>query len=281
LTESGQWIFLIYLKEKCIGIKYFKKDRIMPHIFISYSNEQSDIAKNLKTKLMEYNINAWLYAIDRTLATDCWEEIKENIESSRLLAFIVSSDTLSSKGQIRELRMSLRKLVEFDLRNRILPIAYGNVSFKDFPKEIMHINGLQLDSFTIKETAYKIAHDFFPEIFENYKKLKWFYPRPGQWLKIRNISIYMGEQANIGDIVYFRRISPLGLFECFYPKINCLFCFAPNDLQPADELNQENTLEKEYVPERYRIITMISIEQAGIRTLEKNGLIDSPLTRMK
>jgi hypothetical protein len=256
-------------------------DVVMPNIFISYSDKQKDIAENFKARLIEYNIEAWLYSIDKTLAVNCWKEIKNVIESSRLIVFLISQDTLSSKGQMSELKMSLKKLKNIDSKGRLLPIVYGDVTFADLPEELKHINGLSIDAYSVKETAYKVASDFFPELFENYRKSKWIYPRPGQWLRIASINPYMREKANLGDIVYFRRISPLGLFECFYPKINELFCFAPNDLQSIEEIDQEYLLEREYVPKRYRISTMINIEWIGLRTMEKSGKIELPPKKKK
>ena len=41
------------------------------------------------------------------------------------------------------------------------------------------------------------------------------------------------EFFELGDVLYFKSISPMGLFECYAPKIEGLFWIAPEYVKPA------------------------------------------------
>ena len=38
------------------------------------------------------------------------------------------------------------------------------------------------------------------------------------------------EYFDIGDKLYFRAVSPIGLFKCYAPKLNKLFWIAPQNV---------------------------------------------------
>ncbi len=65
---------------------------------------------------------------------------------------------------------------------------------------------------------------------------------------------------DFGDLLYFRRISPLGLFECYSPKINDLFWIYPPNVCLSDIVDEDGTFERENVPQKFRISTMIMAE---------------------
>lgn len=71
--------------------------------------------------------------------------------------------------------------------------------------------------------------------------------------------------------MYFRRLSPLGLFECYSPKRGQLFWFAPQDLRIADVVDEDGSLEQAEVPWRYRYSTSFDMERLGLQQMEKEG----------
>ena len=52
-------------------------------------------------------------------------------------------------------------------------------------------------------------------------------------LAVRNIDQGIGEYLTQKDLLYFRRLSPLGLFECYSPKLKALFWILPENVRPC------------------------------------------------
>jgi hypothetical protein len=63
------------------------------------------------------------------------------------------------------------------------------------------------------------------------------------------------------------------LFECYVPKIEDLYWFAPRDLQLLNIGEEEKECLEDLVPSRYTIQTMIEVEYTGLRVLENKGKI--------
>jgi hypothetical protein len=61
----------------------------MSHIFISYPDKEENIVSNLRGRLQEYGIEAWIYSYNKTLAQDIWKEIEDKIDM-----YIFSADYL-------------------------------------------------------------------------------------------------------------------------------------------------------------------------------------------
>ena len=61
------------------------------------------------------------------------------------------------------------------------------------------------------------------------------------------------------DLLYFRRLSPLGLFECYSPKLGDLFWILPENVQ-ACGLSQDAL---PAVPEEFHYMTSIRYEMRG------------------
>ena len=74
----------------------------------------------------------------------------------------------------------------------------------------------------------------------------------------------------IGDKLYFRRISPMGLFECYFPKINGLFWISPKNVKRTEIIDEDGLLERENVPLKYRFMTLVDCERKGYEILFKN-----------
>src|SRR5258706_3496016 len=107
------------------------------------------------------------------------------------------------------------KRVEENASLKIFQLALRNTLFHTFPPPLSHINGLRLASHTVQTIALKIATDFFPASVEHWRGEAWRYPIPGQWLEVCALGSSLEEYFQIGDRVYFRRLSPIGLLECY------------------------------------------------------------------
>ena len=237
----------------------------MPNVIISYNDDVVDIAANLRERLAGYNVSAWLFDRDRTLGEQAWTEIEEKIQKSHILLFFISECTNRSEGQIREFDIASK------FEKKVLPVIIEPVRFSSILRrldQLKRINGIELNSHNIQSKALEIVQTFFPELDPSTKVSPgWKYPKPADWLEICNLDVYLEEFFNLGDEVYFRRISPMGLFECYAPKIDGLFWFWPPNLKPASFVDEERIVEKERVPHKYRISFMFEIEKRGWDTI--------------
>jgi hypothetical protein len=241
-------------------------------VFISYPSLNEDIVKNLASRLKEFGVAAWVYSIDKTLAKDLWTEIEAKIQESEVFIFVASKFSKDAQGQHRELSLALAKIRNAKSDFRAFPVVLDDVSFRSLPDELGATNGVQLlDAHNVKSEAFYIAKTFFPDIVAAQKIQGWNYPRPGQWLEVCQIDRWIEEYFDLGDRVYFRRLSPLGLFECYSPKLGELFWFASHNLRISDTVDEDGSLGREKVPRRYRYDTSIECERIGLQQLEKEG----------
>jgi hypothetical protein len=224
-------------------------------LFISYCQGTQDIAENLRGRLQDLGIRAWVYSCDRILGKEIWIEIGNKIEEVRAFVFLVSNETVSSQGQRKELEMAVRRIQE-SYPLKLLPLAVGGVSFSSFPPPLDHTNGARLDGHNVQTVAAEIARRYFPEFVEKWKTAPWHYPIPGQWLEACGLGSALEEYFHLGDKVYFRRLSPMGLFECYAPQIHGLFWFAPENLRPTETPGASDE-----VPREFQILAMIRREE--------------------
>jgi TIR domain len=243
-------------------------------VFICYPVQEEDIVKNFAGRLRDLGVKAWIYSLDRTLAEDVWSEIQNKIDSCEVFIFVASKHSFDAKGQHREVRLALDRLKMSAVSLPMVPVLIDNISFSSLPEELSRVNGLRLDAHTVKSTAHDLAKTFFPELVTKEKAQGWKYPRPGQWLEVCNIDQWSEECFDLGDRVYFRRISPLGLFECYSPKLAGLFWFAPHNLRATDILDEDGSLERQDVPWSYRYSASYDFERIGIDEMKKQGKIE-------
>jgi TIR domain len=230
----------------------------MHSIFISYPDHQREIVDSLRDCLSDLGIRAWVYSHDRTIARDAWDEIKEKIESCKMVIYVVSKESVGAEGQRRELDMAIDLLSRTRPDLLTVPVLVGDMNFSTIPKSISHVNGLYLDAFSKKSTALELAKLLSPDIAgENWA---WRYPHPSQWLEVCNLDQWTEEFFDLGDYVYFRRLSPMGFFECYSPKLDGLFWFYSKNLRPAPIVDEDGAYERENVPREFRVITMIMKE---------------------
>lgn len=245
-----------------------------PHVFISYPVENEALIENFAESLRELGIIVWVYSLHRTLAVDLWQEIEERIAEAEVFVFVASGHTRDAAGQHRELQIALDQIATVTAERRAVPLVVDNLSFQELPPELRHTNGLRIDVYTVKSTAMKFARSVFPELFESEQGRDWKCPKPGQWLEVCMIDAYTEEYFERGDLVYFRRLSPLGLFECYAPRINALFWFAPQNLRMTDTVDADGARAREEVPWRFRYETSYECERLGYEEMEKCGRIE-------
>lgn len=242
----------------------------MPHIFISYPDKEEDIVGNLRSRLRNFGVETWAYSYDKSLAQEAWTEIEDKINQSQVIIFIASKYTETAEGQHKELDLVFNKLSNSKQSISIFPVVIRDFKFSELPERIKYINGEQLTAYNIKTVALRIAQSFFPQLFFESQSPKWEYPRPGEWLEICNLDSMIEEYCDLGDQVYFRRISPLGLFECYFPKLKGLFWFSPANLKRTKIVDEDRRLERDIVPLRYRFMTSVECERKGYEKLYKN-----------
>lgn len=246
----------------------------MHELFISYPSGNEDIVRNLARHLREFGVNAWVYSIDKTLADDSWQEIERKIQGCQVFMFVASEYSLDAIGQHRELEKAIDRVGTAKSKLHIFPVVLDDTKFSSLPQKLRSVNGVTLGAHNVKSKALEIARRFFPKLVNAKKSEEWRYPRPGEWLEVCNIDQWIEEFFDLRDEVYFRRISPLGLLECYAPKLKELFWFAPENLRATDIVDEDGALEEEKVPWAYRYSTIYECELIGIDELKRKGRLE-------
>jgi len=230
--------------------------------FISYADADVSLVENLRDHLGRFGVNAWMYSYDRTLAADAWVEIKEQVNKCRIGLFMVSKNTPNAHGQHRELELALNKLEGEVSSECIFPVILDDIQFSSLPEKLRYKNGLKLDQSSVKSTALKIAKLIFPGKFSDESIRLWKHPIPGEWLEISNIDPALEKYFDLGDPLYFRQISPIGLFECYSPKIKGLFWVFPDNVRMAEDQDKYEVIGRD-VPFVYTISGLLEIQRRG------------------
>lgn len=236
--------------------------RMKYNIFISYANNDTDIVENLRGQFNDMGVKAWVYSRDRTLGEEVWSEIEEKITKSDVVIFVVSDNTANANGQQKELELVLNKVEPIAGTSRIVPLFINGTNPSNYPEVLRSKNGDFLDGRTVKSVAWKIAKHAFPSLIKKKSEAPWNYPIPGKWLEVSNLDGIVEQYFNIGDKLYFRAISPMGLLECYAPKIEGLFWIAPENAQPSLEIDSDKELE-DSVPQIFRVSGMVDIQMLG------------------
>jgi len=232
-------------------------------IFISFAGPDMDLIENFRDYLMEcFGIPAWVYSVDKSLSEEIWREIESRIQSSSIMIFAVSGYTDNSEGQKKELELAFDKIEKTQGDFQCFPLALRDTPFRLFPQKLRHINGKRLNASNVKSVAFDIASQFFPQLFEAQRTEKWKIPVPGEWLEICGMDEFIEEYFALGDKLYFRRVSQMGLFECFAPKINSLFWVDSRNLKPALLTDEDKDMERN-IPYIYTVMGQIQIEKLG------------------
>jgi len=246
----------------------------MHQLFISYPSENEDIVRNLARHLREFGVKPWVYSIDKTLAEDTWQEIERNIQGCQVFIFVASEYSRDATGQHRELALAIDRVENSRSKLRFFPVVLDDIGFGSLPEKLRKVNGFELGAHNVKSVALRIARTFFPDLVDAKRSEGWRYPRPGEWLEVCNIDQWIEEYFDRRDLVYFRRITPLGLLECYAPKRRDLFWFAPENLRATDIVDEDGALEEEKVPWAYRYGTSYECESIGLDELKRKGRLE-------
>ena len=229
-------------------------------IFLSYPAPDEDLVENFAEQLLGHGIKAWTYSIDKTLSYETWTEIKARIEEAEFFAFLASDNSRNAGGQHRELEMAVKKVQQASGNEfRLLPIAIDDLPFRELPDELRNVNGIRLNAHNVKSMAQQVAQAFFPDLFDTKRDEPWKCPRVGHWLEVCKLDEGIEEYFKRGDLLYFRRLSPLGLFECYSPDLNELFWISPENVCASKILPDAGPP----VPEEFRYITSFRFEMLG------------------
>ena len=231
--------------------------------FISYASADKDITENFQDRLSRLGVNAWMYSLNRTLAANTWEEIKTKLIDSDLIIFVVSKNTPTAEGQQRELKLVLEKVESFAGTTKIMPILIDDgTKFSDLPTGLSNKNGAVMRVGNIETLAQKVTSAAFPSLTQQEFK-NWKFPIPGEWLVISQLDEII-EQYNfsIGDKFYFRSISPMGLLECYAPKIEEIFWISHQCVKPSSDTETDKEREDQ-IPKIFKVSGMIEIQQRG------------------
>ena len=234
-------------------------------IFLSYADPDQDLVENFADRLLQNGIKAWVYSIDKTLSEEIWSEIETRIDEAEIFVFAASFDSCGAHGQRREFEMAVEKVQHQGGELQLLPIVLRDFPFSELPTSLQRINGFRLDAFNVKSTAQHLARAFFPDLFDNARNEPWKCPRPGQWLEVCKINQGIEGYLEQGNLLYFRRLSPLGLFECYSPDLNGLFWISPENVRACGLLQDELTA----APEEFHYMTSIWHEMRGRDLMEK------------
>ena len=228
-------------------------------IFLSYATPDQDLVENFAARLLQYGVKAWVYSIDKTLSDATWGEIETRIDEAEVFAFAASVDSCGAHGQRREFELAIEKVHRQGGELRLLPIVLRDFPFSELPTALQRVNGFQLDAYNVESMAHQMARRFFPDLFDNERDKPWKCPKPGQWLEVHLIDPGIEGALTLKDPLYFRRLSPMGLFECYSPKLNELFWIMPENVR-ACEISQDAL---PAVPEEFHYMTSIRHEMRG------------------
>lgn len=243
--------------------------------FLGYSDRDLQIASAIRTQLGQLGVHTWMYEYDKLLGDDVWEDIERNLRSSRVVLFLITDNTKAAKGQHREFQLfALAKKTHPDLVQLPLFVTCDESRIPLTCEELQKTNGIKVFPGQYASTAWQIAKAHFPGCLES-RNVPWLFPRPGQWLRVTELPPDWDRiGVHLNDHVYFRRISPAGLFECYIPRTQETGWFVPSDLAFSDSDPAE--LPVRQVPLRYQLRTLFRAEDLGMRELESRCEIDLP-----
>lgn len=257
---------------------------VMSGVFISYAGDDEDSAAGLRDSLrMLYGIEAWVYSYDAVVAQDSWDQIESSLRESAVVVFLASRFTRDSQGQHRELQMALHRmslagtpapLFAIIILEVEPPYCFEDVVYSELPPELRRRHGLTISRGDRHLAAYSVAAEFFPGHVAVETPPPWLFPCPGEWLRVSVLDVALAERFRVGDYVYFRRLSPMGLFDCYCPQTGDLFWFYPHNLSRVSP--RPASAEMPQVPTIYSIDGIREAESRGYDELLREGAFVIP-----
>jgi len=236
-------------------------------IFISYSELDKEVAENLHHQFNEYYVKTWVYCRDKTPGVDTWNEIEEELKSAKLILWLCSHNSKKSQGQLKELE--ILKKTDSNPKPALVPVILEGAVKEDLPEQIRNVNYEKLDGYRFSSFTLRIIRAFFPSKSEEYVSNQWLYPRPSDWLEIIELYGDMEQYFNLKDKIYFRKISPLGLLECYSPQINGLYWVPSRTVRIVNMSEEESEARESEIPQEYTILAMIDAEATGFQIIRK------------
>ncbi|MFN8150288.1 MAG: TIR domain-containing protein [Solirubrobacterales bacterium] len=109
-------------------------------VFLSYSREDSEIARRVYRGLAEAGIETWVDWRDIPATADWFEEIQEGIRESEVFVFLMSPASLDSQVCARELGTAS------EMEKRLIPVVIDDVSGLAIPEALARRQWIKLDS---------------------------------------------------------------------------------------------------------------------------------------
>ncbi len=244
----------------------------MHHAFISYASPDRDLTLNLRSRLGDYGIQAWVYERDKTIGDQAWSEIEQQLRAARVVFIMLSTDSPSARGQQREFEMCLDRVRATKDADFLVPLILDDdLQFGDLPEELSSINGERLDAFNIRSVTESLAHRYFPTLVGDRFRHGYVCPTPGDWLQIAKFDARIESGFSVGDVLYFRQLSPMGLFECYCPRTGGLTWIDRSNLRPADSHPDSDD-----VPRVYQVGTLVEMYGLGWAAWCKTHPEDAP-----
>ena len=191
-------------------------------IFISYPQSEYELATKLKSEFKALGVDSWVYSEDKKLAEDSWLDIEKTILESDQIVYIINESTPRNDGQIRELKL-IKKW-----NKPVIPGWVGDTKRSVLP-ELETINGERLgQGYAVRRFAWQLYTQLYPT-----PSMRWRTPKPGDFLRVIKLDGLELHKIKLNDLLYFRQISPMGLFECFHVEGDSLFWVDPDNVEFA------------------------------------------------
>ena len=236
-------------------------------IFISYAEPDKEVAENLHSRFNEYYVKTWAYCRDKIPGVVTWNGIEEGLKSAKLILWLCSHNSKKSQGQLKEL--DIWNAANSKQKPTLIPVLLEKTVKEDLPKVIRCLNYEKLEMYNFGSFALRITKKFFSGKAEKFVSNSWFYPRPSDWLEIIDFYGDMERHFELGDQVYFRKISPVGLFECYSPKLKELYWLPSDTVKIVNLSDEERDSKESEIRQEFSILAMIDAEATGFQIIRK------------
>ncbi|MEA5466854.1 TIR domain-containing protein [Leptothoe sp. PORK10 BA2] len=113
-------------------------NNLMTQVFLCHAEQDRDITRQIRRSLMRSGITTWSYQNDITIGTDFQDTIKQGIEETDNILFLMSPDGIESEYCQQELDYA------FELNKRIIPIRAGEVDPSQIPARLRNLQYIDL-----------------------------------------------------------------------------------------------------------------------------------------
>ena len=179
------------------------------------------------------------------LARETWLDIEKGILDSSHIVYLINMATPVNEGQFKELALSKK------WNKSIIPGWVGETPRNTIP-ELQAVNGERLgQGYSVRRFAWILSTQLCPR-----KLTPWLCPKPGDFLRVIKLNGLENNNIQIDDLMYFRQLSPMGLFECFHFEGNGLFWISPDNVEFAGY-----GFDGPEVPKKYRYDSIIEAQR--------------------